>query len=189
MEDDIGQIQIYSDYVQEQMDDKRYRHTLGVVEVATDLAIIYGLDLYKARLSALFHDLAKEYPVDKKRELCKHYHIPMDDFLKDNIHLSHGLIAAKIVEDKFAIKDSNILKAINNHTLGAKNMSDLEKIIYISDIIEPSRKDSPQLNKLRILAYTDLDKAMKFALNRNIDYLTLKNKPIHPIIYSILKEY
>lgn len=189
MEDDIGQIQIYSDYVQGQMDDKRYSHTLGVVEVARDLALIYGVDSHKARLSALFHDLAKEYPADRKEELCQYYHIPMDDFLKENIHLSHGAIAAKIVEDKFLIKDTDILKAINNHTLGAKNMSDLEKIIYISDIIEPSRRNTPQLNKLRILAYTDLDRAMKFALNCNIDYLTLKNKPIHPIIYLIEKEY
>lgn len=38
------------------VDQKRYIHTLGVVESAEALAAVYHVDIEKARLAALLHD-------------------------------------------------------------------------------------------------------------------------------------
>ena len=50
---------------------KRFKHTLGVVESATHLAKLYGVDVEKARLAALLHDCAKELPLQDMQNLVK----------------------------------------------------------------------------------------------------------------------
>ena len=167
----------------------RFKHTLGVVEVAQDLAVIYCVNAKKAMVAALLHDIAKEFSADEKRCLCKTCGFVLDEYLDRNIHLSHGNIGAYIAKHQYGIQDEDILNAIANHTLGRHKMSDLEKIIYLADIIEPNRRSHFKLKELRQLAYNDLNKAMKLALNSSIELLTSKNKEIHPIIYSIVKEY
>ena len=177
------------EYVQTQMAGYRFVHTLGVVETAKDLAAMYGVDPKKASLAALFHDLAKEFPVDQKKALCLKYHIELDGFFAQNIDLTHGAIAAAIAKEAYGVEDKEILKAISHHTFGGKNMSNLEKIIYLADMIEPNRQTSLELEKLRMAAYTDLDKGMKLALSYSISHLKATNKDIHPMIYSMIEEY
>lgn len=175
--------------VQKQVSRDRFKHTLGVVETARKLAAIYGEDIHKAMIAALLHDIAKEFSTAQKREFCQENHVVLDDYLKRNIHLIHGDIAAFIAREQCNVQDEDVLNAIANHTLGRKNMSDLEKIIYLADIIEPNRKPHSGLDELRKLAYTNLDDAMRVALHSNVAYLNGKNKEVHPIIYSIIEEY
>ncbi|HHX61844.1 MAG TPA: HD domain-containing protein [Epulopiscium sp.] len=189
MDGEIVDIPILQQYVEQHMTAYRFKHTLGVVETAKDLAVIYGVDSDKVTIAALFHDIAKEFTSTKKREFCLEHNIAVDDFLSQNIHLIHGDIAAYIAKEEYNIEDEDILNAIINHTLGSHNMSDLEKVIYIADIIEPNRKNHLELNNLRRIAYMDLNKAMLFALNYTINYLNATEKNVHPIIYSILEEY
>ncbi len=188
MDGEIIDIQVLEKYIEKHMTAFRFRHTLGVVETAKDLAVIYGVDSNKATIAALFHDIAKEFTSTKKREFCAKHNIYVDEFLSQNIHLIHGDIAAYIAQKDYNVQDQDILNAILNHTLGSNNMSDLEKIIYIADIIEPNRKDRLKLRELREMAYIDLDQAMLFALQYNINYLNTTDKKVHPIIYSILEE-
>lgn len=175
--------------VENQLSPCRFKHTLGVAEIAEDLAVIYGIDVEKAVVAALLHDVAKEFSVDEKRQFCESYGLILDEYLERNIHLMHGNIGAYIAKQQYDIQDEDVLNAISNHTLGRNNMSDLEKIIYLADIIEPNRTFHSKLEELRQLSYTNLEEAMKVALYSNVVCLTAKNKEIHPIIYSILEEY
>lgn len=176
-------------YAKRQISKSRFKHTLGVAKTAGELAVIYNEDIDKAMIAALLHDIAKEFSSSKKKDFCQEYHISLDEYLKRNIHLTHGEIAAHIAKRQCNIKDQDILNAIANHTLGRRNMSNLEKIIYLADIIEPNRRPRAGLGKLRRLAYTNLEDAMKDALKSNVAYLNAKNKEVHPIIYTILEEY
>lgn len=189
MDGETIDLKALEEYVEGTMTAYRFRHTLGVVETAKDLAVIYGVDSNKATIAALLHDIAKEFTSTKKREFCKEHNIYVDDFLKINIHLIHGDIGAYIAKEDLNIQDPDILNAIINHTLGSLDMSDLEKVVYIADIIEPNRKKHKELYKLREMAYTDLDQAMLFALRYSVNYLKATKKEVHPIIYSIIEEY
>lgn len=175
--------------VEKQVGKSRFKHTLGVMEIARQLAIIHGEDAHKAAVAALLHDIAKEFSPVKARMFCEQYQIPLDDYLERNIHLVHGNIGACIAREQCDIHDEDVLNAIANHTLGQRNMSTLEKIIYLADIIEPNRRPHVGLEELRKLAYINLNDAMRVALYSNIAYLNAKNKEVHPIIYSILEEY
>lgn len=186
--DTIGTRELQED-IKSHMSNNRFNHTLGVMETAKDLAAIYRVNPKKATYAALLHDLAKEYSATKKRSLCREYQIEIDEFFDKNIHLIHGAIGACMAKEIYKIQDQDILNAIYNHTLGRINMSDLEKVIYIADIIEPSRNKNPKLSQLRQLAYMDINEAMKFALDYNAEHLISRNKNVHPIIYSMIEEY
>ena len=70
----------------------------------------------------------------------------------------HGKIAAEVMKRDWGIKDEDVINAVKNHTTGRQGMSLLEKIIFVADAIEPSR-DYPGVDKLRELAFKDLDSA------------------------------
>lgn len=50
-------------------------------------------------------------------------------------------------------------------------MSRLEKIVYVADYIEPSRKQAPHLSDIRKLAFRDLDEALFRILKDTLEYL------------------
>lgn len=161
----------------EDISQNRYQHTLRVVETCKKLSKIYGADLIKTEIAALLHDSAKfsceEKIFNKAREL---------DALDDEIYIYnkdiiHAPLASKIAKDKYNIQDEDILNAIKYHTTGRKNMSLLEKVIFIGDFIEPSR-NFDGIGKIRNLAFVDLDKSLLLALNTNLKFLLKKEKLI-----------
>jgi len=93
--------------------------------------------------------------------------------------LIHGPVGAKIATDLFKITDRDILSAIEYHTYGKKNMTKLEKIIYLADLIEEGR-DYPGVEELRALAERDLDRAVLKALDNSIIHVIAKGGLIHP---------
>ena len=58
-------------------------------------------------------------------------------------------------------------------------MSDLDKILYIADYIEPNRKFSG-VEKLRRIAFADLDKALLYAFDNTLNWVRSNNQVIHP---------
>ncbi len=57
-------------------------------------------------------------------------------------------------------------------------MSLLEKIVYMADYIEPNR-DFDGVDRLRKLAYTDLDQAMLMGVEDSIRDMERRGVPIH----------
>lgn len=157
--------------------EKRYNHTLGVIKTAEELATVYGYDIEKARTAALFHDCGKVKDLTSLLKKAKDFDIILDEKHKKNPELIHAELGSKISEQRYGIRDREILNAIKYHTTGRENMSLLEKIIYIADAIEPGR-DYPGVDKLRQLAYTNIDKALIMSMGNTIKYLVEKNQLI-----------
>lgn len=144
------------DFIKVRLNEKRYRHTMGVIETATKLAERYGADEEKAYIAALFHDACKNLDIDEMNSLVEEYGIG-DQYI-DKPQLAHSKLAAAIIRDRFEMEDEDIINAISYHTTGRAEMSLLEKIIYISDAVEPNRS-YPGVQKLNRLAFEDLDRA------------------------------
>jgi hypothetical protein len=92
--------------------------------------------------------------------------------------LMHGPAAVHICKRDFGIQDTDILNAVRYHTTGKENMSILEKVIYLSDFIEPTR-DFAGVDTLRELAGQNLDRALLKAFDLSIEYIISKNGLIH----------
>ena len=158
---------------------KRYIHSLGVMETAVEMAVIFGVDPEKAKLAGLLHDCAKDIDKNKMIPLCKELGVPLDATKKEQKGLIHADLGAKMLETEFGISDPEIMDAVKYHTLGRENMADLEKILYLADCIEPNRKPFEGIEELRRLSKINLNCAMLFAIERSIEYIQHKHKRLH----------
>lgn len=161
--------------------DARFQHTMGVVDTAISLAKHYDVDEEKARLAALFHDVAKPIPSEEKLRLCQNFYLPVTEVEKENPGLLHAKLGAYIAKETHGITDKDVLNAIRYHSTGRPNMTLLEKIVYIADYIEPNRNQAPNLKELRVLAYLDLDECLYQILESTLAYLKTQSEVIDPL--------
>ncbi|MGL4521194.1 MAG: bis(5'-nucleosyl)-tetraphosphatase (symmetrical) YqeK [Bacilli bacterium] len=158
--------------------EKRYKHTLAVVETAEKLALHYAADVEKCKFAALAHDVCKCMSIKKQKELIKMnraFHYVLDH----NKEIYHGF-AGDVLLTSWGITDNDILEAVRYHTSGAPNMGTISKIVYIADYIEPNRA-FPGVEEARALAFTDLDDCMRYILKQTIGYLVKKEQTIFPL--------
>lgn len=174
------------------LDEHRYNHTIAVMYTAASLAMKYECDIQKAMLAGLLHDCAKCIPSDKKIKLCNKYNIIMTDVEKRNPFLLHTKLGAFIAAKKYNIDDKDIISAILNHTTGRPEMSLLEKIIFVSDYIEPQRNKAKNLPEIRKCAFENLDKAVAWIMFDTLEYLEQSSGEIDPltqVAYDYYKQF
>lgn len=157
--------------------EKRYNHTIRVRDTAVELAKIYNVDLEKAYVAGMLHDCAKIRDEKELIEVSFDYGLNLTDDMEKAPQIIHSFLGAIISEKKYGIEDEDILNAIRFHTTGRENMSDLEKIVFLADYIEPMRNFSG-VDKARKLACEDLNKAMMYSLNNTILFLCNKDEYI-----------
>lgn len=157
----------------------RYIHSLGVMNTSADMAKRFGVDVEKAVVAGLLHDCAKQIDRDVQVKMCDEYGVELDDIKRENTALIHAELGAYLAENEFGITDSEILGAIKYHTLGRAGMTDLEKILYLADIIEPNRKGFEGLAELRSLCEKNLDEACLYGLELNIAHVFRKGRILH----------
>lgn len=153
------------------VDEERYIHTMGVMYTAAALAMCHGEDIERAQVAGLLHDCAKCIPNNKKLKLCHQQGIPVTKTEENAPYLLHAKLGAYIAKEKYHISDTEILSAIECHTTGKPDMTLLEKIIFISDYIEPQRSKASNLNEIRRLAFWDIDKAVYITMRDTLRYL------------------
>jgi predicted HD superfamily hydrolase involved in NAD metabolism len=166
-------------FVKKRINEKRYTHSLNTAIEAAALAKKYGADESKAYVAGLLHDAAKGLPSSSLISIAAENGIEVDEYEMNNPELMHGKIGAAIVSRELGIKDEDILSAIKWHTTGHENMSLLEKIIYLADIIEPGR-NFPETEALRAVAYKDIDEAMLKGLGHVMNFVKEKGLTLHP---------
>lgn len=167
-------------YLENELSEKRFKHSLGVAEEAERLAEKYGADRKKAYLAGLVHDVAKEIDADSARNMLKdRFGIRVDPVTYNVPKLLHAPLGACLSQTEFGIFDAEILDAIKYHTTAKADMSLLTKIIYMADYIEPNR-DFEGVDELRKQAYQDLDEAIITGLDYTISELLNDGKMFHP---------
>lgn len=155
---------------------ERMGHTMRVVELAVSLADKHGVDAYKAKLSALAHDMGRGIAPSDFEYYIKKFQI--DSSYCDSIELIHGKISAGFLKYDYGIYDKDILNAVSYHTTGRWGMSELEKIIYVADSVEPKRAYD-KAAELRELAFRNLNDACLKVIEATIEYLNLKGCKVH----------
>ena len=128
--------------------ERRYFHTLGVVKEAVRLAPRYGVPEEKAKIAALLHDCAKNFDEDRFLEIAADYGVTLDEYALKEPALVHAYLGAAVAYRDYGVTDKEILDAIYYHTTARANMTNLEKLVYIADMIEPGRT-MPQAEELR----------------------------------------
>lgn len=155
-------------YINEHYSEKRKTHTEGVRRTVIPMAQKYGADPEKAETAALFHDMFRGTPVDELNRLIDETGVP--EKYKGSANLAHGKLAAAVMKRDWGIEDEDILDAVSFHTTGRAGMSQLEKVVFLADAIEPGR-DYPGVDDLRRTAGYDLDEACLKSLEGTVEFL------------------
>ena len=175
-------------YLKKCIDKKRITHSRNTAKEAVKLAKKYGADEKKAYVAGLLHDVAKGECRFGLRNLAKQYNVTIDEFEMRNPELTHGKLGAIMVNKQLGIDDKDILSAIRWHTTGHADMTLLEKVIYIADIIEPNRTFKG-VKSIKKLAYKDIDSAMIMALEYVMKFVHSKGFALHPKSIEAYKHF
>ncbi len=158
----------------------RFEHSLGVSDTAVKLAERFGVNTEKARTAGLLHDCAREFPNGSLPEEARRRGIPIHPVEEAMPLLLHAPIGAFRISELYGVEDPEISQAIRCHTVGGAGMTDLDKIVYFADMIEPHR-DYPSVKRLRKLALeASLDEMMLAGLTGSISFVLAKGHLIHP---------
>lgn len=161
------------------LSERRYIHSLGVMEMAVELAKIYNVDEKKAELAGLLHDNAKEMTPEELLKYVDDNNIKISEVERINTKILHGKVGADIAKKKYSVS-KEIQEAIEYHTTTNPNMTTLDKIVFVADKIELNRKSATyDIESERELAKKDLDGAVIFIINSNITSLIQKDKLIN----------
>jgi len=156
----------------------RYAHTQGVVKTAKALALTHGVSPKRVALAAWLHDCGKALDRDAMKPLLRRAGADRDE--RALPALWHAPVGAYLARRDYGVKDAEILGAIRWHTTGFKGQTPLQKLLFVSDYIEPGRPRWPELPALRRLARRDLDAAWAQVLQHKLLDLVRRGRPLHP---------
>lgn len=160
------------------LSEKRYTHSVGTMNMAKELASVYGEDEDEAAFAGLIHDIAKEMTKDEIEQYVKIHKIKMDKIEKENVGLLHAKIGASIAKERYGAS-KEVQNAILYHTTGNVKMDRFAKIIYVADKIEENRT-YPGVEELRELAKKDLDKTILILIDFVIEKSNRLGRVTHP---------
>ena len=128
--------------VKGRLSDFRWSHTAGVERMAARLADIYAPE--KRNLlcaAALLHDITKEKKTDEQIEICTRYGYSLREDEIGSPAILHAITAALVIPYEYPeLATDEIISAVRWHTTGREGMTLEEKIIYLADYIEDTRK-------------------------------------------------
>lgn len=159
------------------LSEKRFRHSLGVMKKARELAKIYNINEMTAARVGLAHDIAKEFEAEEALKYIKNNNINADEIEMKNPGLLHGKIGADICKKRYGFTDE-MCNAIANHTTGKIGMSVLDKILILADKLEDGR-NWDGIDEVRKLAEQDMNKALVKIQDRTILKCINKGTQIH----------
>ena len=164
--------------VKELLSEKRFYHSICVVERCIEYAKIYNVDVEKMKIAGIAHDIAKEFSRNKMLQLSEKYDVELDEIEKKHISLIHSKLGAEIAKRDFGCTE-DICEAIKWHTTGKEDMSIMEKILFMADATGKDRKYD-NTKYLYNLAKTNLDAAVRDLLKDCIKEVLDRNIVVHP---------
>ncbi len=174
-------------WLKENLNEKRYQHSLGTAECAKELAKHFGQNEEKAYIAGLLHDCAKCFSDEKLLEIIDKYLDDVDSDERSNKKTLHAPGSYYIAKTVFGLEDAEMLSAIRWHTLGKMDMTDFEKIIFLADKIELRTRSEDYRKKITKDLYSEngLNKAILECYKETIKSLVDRDLKICPLTIEI----
>ncbi|HHX36732.1 MAG TPA: HD domain-containing protein, partial [Clostridiaceae bacterium] len=180
-EDTLEKLFYYQQLMWRRMSFFRLLHSVSTAMTALRLACRFGADPDKTVVAAMLHDISKERPDPKLLQ-----EVSADAaWWTGYPAVMHGPMGAAYVRSHLKIEDVEILDAISHHTILRPEANLIEKIVFLSDKIEPGRKFK-DLDPIKKAAATDLDRAVYLCIKAVNRALRLSHAKPHP--YSVAAE-
>lgn len=170
----------YIDIVKTLLPNKRLIHTANVITCALDKAKPLFLNRDDVFTACCLHDAVK-YVNPEKFPNCN---------LPENMPrpVQHAYLGEYFARTQLGIKNQDILNAIKYHTSGRAGMSNLEKLVFVADMIEEGR-DYEGVETLRALYDVDFEKCFTECLKEEMIHLENKKTDIFYETVNAYKYY
>lgn len=169
-----------SDAVRARLGEAAVAHCLRVAATAGELALVYHVDPELSKLAGLLHDWDREQTREALLSAARDAGLmptPADEAIPYLLHARTAAIALKRAMPELP---AEVLTAVARHTLGAADMSDLDMVIYLADMMEPART-YPGVESLREAVGTmPLPELFALGYQHSIAHLVSRRRPIHP---------
>jgi predicted HD superfamily hydrolase involved in NAD metabolism len=162
------------------LNEYRLLHSIGVAETAASMAEQYGIDVERARIAGLLHDWDKNLTDEQLFERAREFKIEAVAQLEDMAALLHAQTGAIAVKWEFPEIDDEVIQAIARHTSAAPDMTDLDMIIYIADMIEPLRSQGNLTPIRTIVGKVPLEALFLKSFEITMIHLIQRHRFIHP---------
>ena len=167
--------------------ENRQAHSLRVAELAASRVGKLGVPEKNAIEAALFHDCAKNLSDDSA--YLQGFTLPTE---WGNVpkEVAHQFAGAYVAEKFLNVTDDEILNAIRYHTSARPNMGELEKLIFLADMLEAERCYQG-VEELRALFWKgdSLDECLEEALRQTLLFLRSKGGEIYSLTVKAYEYY
>lgn len=168
-------------WIKDTLSPYRLFHSRCVADAAYDLALRYGegaVEPEKARLAGLLHDICKDLPKEQQKSWMEHGGPVSDPLILLSPSLWHGFAGAEYLRERHGVEDEDFLNAVRYHTTARKDMSLLEKIVYLADYISLDR-DYPDVEQMREACRESMEQGMRYSLRYTVSMLSDGGRPIN----------
>jgi predicted HD superfamily hydrolase involved in NAD metabolism len=157
------------------------RHIEAVVAEARRLARLHGVDEERAVMAARTHDIARAMDPEELLRLARELGLNPNEVEEAAPILLHGPVAARLLASRYGVEDEEVLASARWHSAGRAGMSVFEKVVFLADKVEPGKvAGRPNLEEVRRLAETDLDRAVLRYLDLQLLEAVRQGWPLHP---------
>ena len=169
----------YEQEVKKHLSERRFFHSQCVAEEAAKLAARYGADVEQARTAGILHDIMKDTPPEEQLKIMEKVGIMLSKRQSPVPKPWHGSAGAAYLSGVLGVKDPAVLSAVECHTWGKKDMSLLEKVLFVADYISADR-DYPGVEAMREAAERSLEEAIVKGVAWTLNDLSGQGKPVDP---------
>jgi predicted HD superfamily hydrolase involved in NAD metabolism len=165
----------------ESLPDGLQAHIYRVRDVALELAISHGIDLKRAELGALAHDICRAVPGGELLNMSAEMGVAVSDIEQDFPLLLHGPVGAELLRREEDLTDQDLYEAVRWHSTAHAFLAPLGKLVFLADKLDPQKVAVyPYQSKLREMAREDLDLALLEFLSREIGVRLERGETVHP---------
>ena len=172
--------------------EKRFVHSLGVVEVSRMLAERFGLSSDDAAYIGIFHDAYRYQADGTAPAYCRAHGVEVFPEEEKEPMLLHGALAAiHFPQDAEGDVPEYFQTAVRHHTLGHKEMGRYGAILYIADYMEPGRKHLDDDDRRRILSGERLEDMIITIMDMQGEYFRregIKSAAVSDELYRFIKD-
>ena len=160
-----------------------FAHCQRVHQIAVEVAPRYGCDRDLAGIAAWVHDLCRAERGDRLLALARDFHLTVSPLEQRLPILLHGPVGAELLYREWGITHEEVLDAVRYHTTGRARMGLLERVLFLSDKIEPQKDAMYPFNpQVRLLLAEGLDRALLEWFNAQLFAFLTRGDWIHPMM-------
>lgn len=173
-----NKVESYKALLHYRLSERRYIHSLCVADCARQLAQQYGDNPRKAYIVGLLHDVMRDESAEKQLNFLQKAGIMVSPLEQNAPALYHAMAGAVYCKEVLGIEDELLLDAIRYHTTARGQMTRLDKLLFVADLVSEDRS-YPDVEVTRALAWQSLDAALLYGLAFTVKHLKEKGVPVH----------